>query len=80
MNINKLKFCPLILLTIFVMLVFGCSKSTEGKSGKLSGTVILNNDTGNPALDPVDYAGVTVALYKPAELDKIGRASCRERV
>jgi len=69
MNINKLKFCPLILLTIFVMLVFGCSKSTEGKSGKLSGTVILNNDTGNPALDPVDYAGVTVALYKPAELD-----------
>jgi len=32
--------------------------------------VILNNDTGNASLDPVDYSGVTVALYRPAELDK----------
>ncbi|HOD17348.1 MAG TPA: hypothetical protein PKJ14_01720 [Candidatus Cloacimonadota bacterium] len=69
MNINKQKFFLPILLPVLVLLVFGCSKSTEGKDGKLSGTVILNNDTGNPAYDPVDYSGVTVALYKPAELD-----------
>jgi hypothetical protein len=44
-------------------LLYKCNKGT------ISGTVMLVNDTDNPSLNPVDYAGVTVALYKIAVLD-----------
>ncbi len=51
------------------MFVLSCSSTTNVKYGSLSGRVILVNDTGNPANDPVDFSGVTVALYHLAELD-----------
>ncbi len=46
-----------------------CSTSTKPETGSLSGKVILVNDTGDPALDPIDYSGITVALYNLAYLD-----------
>lgn len=59
----------LILLSMLFLILFGCSPTTQTKSGTLSGSVILVNDTGDAANDPVDFSGVTVALYKPAVLD-----------
>jgi hypothetical protein len=64
-----LNFALLLMLLIFMQ-----SCSTSSKTATLSGSVILNNDTGNSALDPADYSGVTVALYHPAELDEDIRA------
>jgi hypothetical protein len=49
--------------------MMSCTKSTSPKTGSLSGRVILVNDTGDPSLDPVDFSGVTVALYELAVLD-----------
>jgi len=46
-----------------------CSTSTKPETGTLSGKVILVNDTGDPDLDPIDYSGITVALYNLAFLD-----------
>ena len=57
-------FCILLSFTLF-----SCSTSTKPETGSLSGKVILVNDTGDPALDPVDYSGITVALYNLAYLD-----------
>ncbi|MDP3115387.1 MAG: right-handed parallel beta-helix repeat-containing protein [Candidatus Cloacimonadaceae bacterium] len=39
------------------------------EKGSLTGKVILVNDTDDPSLDPVDFSGVTVALYPLAILD-----------
>lgn len=58
--------------SLFILLSFfisGCSSSTKPKTGSLSGRVILVNDTGDPSLDPIDFSGVTVALYELAVLD-----------
>ncbi len=49
--------------------MMSCSSSTKPKSGSLSGRVILVNDTDDPSLDPVDFSGVTIALYELAVLD-----------
>ena len=57
-------FCILLSFTLF-----SCSTSTKPETGSLSGKVILVNDTSDPALDPVDYSGITVALYNLAYLD-----------
>lgn len=57
-------FCILLSFTLF-----SCSTSTKPETGSLSGKIILVNDTGDPALDPVDYSGITVALYNLAYLD-----------
>jgi len=54
-----LHFVFCILLS-FTMICY--STSTKPETGSLSGKVILINDTGDPALDPVDYSGITVAL------------------
>ncbi|GEM_PF-1867639 len=59
----------LLLAAVFLFCFTGCSKTTSPKYGSLSGTVTLTNDTGNTALNPVDYSGVTVALYHRATLD-----------
>jgi hypothetical protein len=66
-----LKTRSYILISIIVLiLAFLCNScSTNANKGTISGTVMLVNDTDNPSLNPVDYAGVTVALYKTAELD-----------
>jgi hypothetical protein len=58
----------IIHFSLLIIFLTSCQTTTT-KSGSLSGNVILNNDTGNSALDPIDYAGVTVALYHPAVLD-----------
>jgi len=59
-----------IILCIFIFLtLFSCSSSTKPETGSLSGKIILVNDTGDPALDPIDYSGITVALYDLATLD-----------
>lgn len=58
--------CMIVLLLICG---FFCSCSTKPRTCSLSGNVILTNDTGNSFLDPIDYSGVTVALYELAELD-----------
>ena len=58
--------------TFYIIIAFAmmsCTSSTKPKTGSLSGRVILVNDTGDPSLDPVDFSGVTVALYELAVLD-----------
>lgn len=55
-------------LIIVLLLVTACSP-TKTNSGTLTGAVTLVNDSGVPANDPVDFAGVTIALYNPAVLD-----------
>lgn len=58
--------------TLYITIAFAitsCTSSTKPKTGSLSGRVILVNDTGATSLDPVDYSGVTVALYELAQLD-----------
>ncbi|HQB50543.1 MAG TPA: hypothetical protein PLW33_07690, partial [Candidatus Cloacimonas sp.] len=49
-----------ILISLIVLiLAFLCNScSTNANKGTISGTVILVNDTDNPSLNPVDYAGV----------------------
>ena len=59
----------LFILIFCVLFMFSCSSSTKPETGSLSGKVILVNDTGDPALDPIDYSGITVALYNLAYLD-----------
>jgi hypothetical protein len=59
----------LLLASAVLLLLSGCSQTSSTTHGSLSGTVLLVNDTGNPVLDPADNAGITVALYHPAELD-----------
>lgn len=66
--------CPFYILhfTFYILLAFAmmsCTSSTSPNTGSLSGRVILVNDTGDPSLDPVDFSGVTVALYELAVLD-----------
>jgi len=56
-----------IIVLIFAFLCNSCS--TNADKGTISGIVMLVNDSDNPSLNPVDYAGVTVALYKTAVLD-----------
>jgi len=58
------SFCILLSFTMIC-----CSTSTKPETGTLSGKVILVNDTGDPDLDPIDYSGITVALYNLAFLD-----------
>ncbi len=62
-NMFKL-LCAFFLLVL--TLGFGCTKT---KTATLSGQIQLINDSGNPANDPVDYAGIKVAIYETAELD-----------
>lgn len=58
------------LLTCFALLaLLGCSSCSKPKTASLSGSVVLANDSGDPLLDPVDFSGVTIALYAPAVLD-----------
>ncbi len=59
----------LFILIFCVLFMFSCSSSTKPETGSLSGKIILVNDTGDPELDPIDYSGITVALYKLAVLD-----------
>lgn len=67
-RITRLATCVSIsLLTILILL--GCSSSTNPKDGSISGTIVLVNDSGDPNNDPVDFSGVSIALYNLAVLD-----------
>lgn len=57
----------LLLLLVLTMLFYSCSTKPEEIS--LSGTVVLENDTGNQANDPPDHSGITIALYNTVALD-----------
>lgn len=60
----------LTILSLLLLIATGFSSCrTTPKSASVVGRVILSNDTGDPSLDPVDYSGVTVALYDLADLD-----------
>lgn len=54
---------------VLLLGLFSCSGSSENTTGTLTGQVVLNNDTGNAALDPADFAGISVAVYAPVVLD-----------
>jgi hypothetical protein len=60
------RFC-IVVLFICALISFGCK--TTPKLGSLIGTVTLLNDTGDSNYDPVDYSGVSVAIYQKAILD-----------
>lgn len=62
----KDRFIMIICLLLPLLILTSCIKP---KTTSLSGTVLLENDTGDANLDPVDHAGVTIALYQPAQLD-----------
>lgn len=63
---QKTLFWGLILLILFG--ITSCDTTTTPKTGSLSGSVVLVNDTGDPSLDPIDYSGSTISCYeyKPA--------------
>lgn len=58
----------LIVFALASLLIYGCD-CTQPQTGSVSGKVTLSNESGNPENDPVDFAGVTIALYEPAQLD-----------
>ncbi|MDD5689377.1 MAG: hypothetical protein PHQ76_03750 [Caldisericia bacterium] len=67
-----LKTRSYILISLIVLiLAFLCNScSTNANKGTISGKVILFNDIPDLFIDnPIDFSGVTVALYKTAELD-----------
>lgn len=57
------------ILGAMLLIITMSSCIVKPKTGILKGRVSLVNDSGNSLLDPVDFAGVTVALYEPAVLD-----------
>lgn len=56
-------------LALVVALVSGCNSTSKPQTGSFSGSIVLSNDTGDSFLDPVDYGGVSVALYHLTKLD-----------
>ncbi|MDD2230749.1 MAG: hypothetical protein PHY48_15290 [Candidatus Cloacimonetes bacterium] len=66
---NNSRLTLILLTLLLLILVSSCDKSTAPKSGSLSGRITLVNDTSVPSLDPVDFSGITVALYGLAVLD-----------
>lgn len=65
----KKTYITLLTTILLLLSLFACDPSTKPKTGSLSGRVILVNDTGDSALDPVDYSGITISLYRLAEYD-----------
>lgn len=60
----------IIMLCLFTIALQSCSKTTSPKTGKLTGTVSLIDDTPNaPLQQEIDYSGITVAIYQTTTLD-----------
>lgn len=69
-QLHQMKKVAMLIMMIVCFLLIGCSScSTKPKTGSISGKVILENDSGDAQLDPVDFSGVTVAVYELAKLD-----------
>lgn len=65
--IMSIKAFIVIILPMLVLV--GCTSCTKVTKTSISGSIVLINDTEDPANDPVDFAGVTVSLYQLAILD-----------
>lgn len=59
--------CSLFILLALALI--SCNSTTKPPTASLTGRVVLVNDTDNPALDPADFSGISVALYPLAVLD-----------
>lgn len=59
----------LMLILFSSFFIVGCTPSTKPKTGSLSGTVLLVNDTSDPSLDPPDHSGIHVNLYSSVPID-----------
>lgn len=64
--VSRVLLC--VILAAFLTLLT-CCHSTKPKQGLISGSIVLINDSGNSANDPVDFSGVTVELYELASID-----------
>ena len=73
LKLKHLKFNSnscLSIIFLFFILLFCNSCSTKANKGTISGTVTLFNDIPDYYIEnPMDFSGVTVALYKTAVLD-----------
>lgn len=63
------KWLFLIMALIALLGLTGCTSSTKPDSGSLSGLVTLDNDTADSGLDPTDFAGVRISMFKTTDLD-----------
>lgn len=55
-----------------VLLCFSaCNGNTSPKTCTFVGRVVLDNDSGDSALDPTDYSGIRVSLYELAVIDSV---------
>lgn len=61
----------LVLASLLTVFFLNACSGTSPQTGSLTGTVKLVNDSGDPDNDPVDFSGVTVALYEVAALDTV---------
>lgn len=68
---NKRAFRHILALSLITLalLSFGCKSLTKPRVANLSGKVVLENDSGDPAFDNADLSGIKVSLYKPVALD-----------
>ena len=57
------------LALIALLLINSCSRITDNDTVSISGQSTLNNDTKDTTLDPTDYSGIDIYLYKPITLD-----------
>lgn len=64
---NYVRLYCLLILTLISL--FSCNTPTSSHTTSFSGSVILSNDTGDPSLNPVDFAGVRVELYELEAID-----------
>lgn len=70
---RMLTHCRIIFVIMAValgILIFGCKTTTKpDPKGTINGSISLVNDTLDPSMDTNDYSGVSVSLYRTAELD-----------
>ena len=61
----------LFLITVLIALLglTSCKSCTKPNTGSISGSVILENDTADSGLDPIDFTGITISLYQTVGLD-----------
>lgn len=59
--------CSLIIAVSFI--ITSCTKATVPKTAKLTGRIVLVNDTGDTAFDPIDFSGAIVSIFNIADID-----------
>ncbi len=67
---RRIRVLGVICCIAWILLAtLGCTSCTKPNTGSITGRMVLVNDSGNAANDPVDFSGVTLALYELAEFD-----------